>query len=318
VRPLEQLQRQRKLILSSIWVLMFVTETPLGPQWEGAHVSGSPTISWASNVTAKRRHRGNAPPAVSEPSGQECWVVHSTPQFARDNKVPQENIPEAKAAEVTAELLSALESAMGLAPGSVKPVYTRVQLWGAANPLTVAGVPAVFDSSTRTGACGDWCEGPPCVEAAARSALAASDAIEALLLPDSARDSDAARRLDALRVRWSAASTASSPLGAFPGMDVPLGQLPSEEPKGRGGGRRGGTGGRGRGSGRSVEGGRAGASIRPPPRRREKVPSGSGPQVEARLLGLEPRRRPVVGIAPNHTASRPPSISRPSFLAAML
>ena len=55
----------------------------------------------ASNVTAKRRH---APVAGARTGGgaredEECWVVHSTPQYARDNKCPQESIPAGKAKE---------------------------------------------------------------------------------------------------------------------------------------------------------------------------------------------------------------------------
>lgn len=311
VRPLEQLQRQRKLILSSIWVLMFVSDAPLDIPWEGAHITGSPTLAWASNITAKRAHRGAAPFAVESLGAaprQECWVVHSTPAFARDNKVPQEAIPEGKAVEVTAALLGALEAALGLPAGAIRPVYTRVQLWGAANPLTVARVPAVFDAATRTAACGDWCAGPPCVEAAAESALAAADAIEALLLPGSARRPDAARELDAMRVRWAAASTAASPLGAFPGVDIPLGELPQpgEQPsggrggRGRGGGRAGGGGGRGgrsRARGGGGGGGASTPSLNAPPARattRVRAQAAHMPRPVMRQ-SLQLRAHPAVG-----------------------
>ena len=113
------------------------------------------------------------------------------------------------------------ERCAGLEPGSVKPVFTKVQLWGAANPLTAAGVPAVFDSETRTGACGDWCQGPPSVEAAAESALALADAIEATFSPTTARDPAAAGILDAAKVRWAPCSGDAAALGAFPGTNVP-------------------------------------------------------------------------------------------------
>ena len=266
VRAMEELERQRKLILSSIWVLMFVTERPLDVPWEGAHISGSPVVSWASNVTAKRMHgttgNGKQQQQQQQQQQQECWVLHSTPQFARDNKVPQENIPESKANEVAAAMIGAFEHELGVPSGSIKTgvVFTRAQLWGAANPLTVAGVPAVFDASSHTGACGDWCSGPPCVESACESALALADAVEALLLgPGQAAKPLAAEELDALEVRWSAASTAASPLGAFPGVtQQPLGDLPAPgaaganngSARGGRGGRRGGRGARGGGGGR--------------------------------------------------------------------
>ena len=255
VRPLDQLQRQQKLILSSIWVLMFVSPTPLDLAWEGAHITGSPTVAWASNITAKRRHGSSTTDPTSP--GEECWVVHSTPQFAKANKVPQENIPDAKGDEVTSTMLRALEDSLGIAPGSIQPVYTRVQLWGAANPLTVAGVPAVFDSESHTGACGDWCLGPPCIEAAASSALALADAIEALLVPESAAKPEAAAMLNSLTVKWSPAQSAASPLGGFPGMEdsTCFGSLPepgsgSPPPSRKGGSERR----RGRGRGRHSPG----------------------------------------------------------------
>ena len=74
---------------------------------------------------------------------------------------------------------------------------------GVANPLTAAGVPAVFDSETRTGACGDWCEGPPCVEAAAESAASLADAGRRCLT-DGGETSNAAATLDAANARRSA------------------------------------------------------------------------------------------------------------------
>ena len=120
--------------------------------------------------------------------------MHSTPTYARDNKCPQEAVPADVAAKVK-EMLDAFERAAGLEPGTLRPAEARVQLWGAANPLTAANVPAVFDSETRTGACGDWCLGPPCIEAAAESALALADAVEGVFRPDAARAPEAAAAL---------------------------------------------------------------------------------------------------------------------------
>ena len=264
IRPRVDLDKQRKLILSSVWALMFVVDQPLDvpSAMEGAHVVGSDVVSWASNVTAERRHGGGG--VAGEDEG-ECWVVHSTPQFARDNKCPQENIPASVAAEVTAAMTAAFESAAGLPAGSVKPSYSRVQLWGAANPLTAAGVPAVFDSETRTGACGDWCEGPPCVEAAAESAASLADAVEALFRPTEAKHPNAAATLDAANARRSACVGAAAGIGAFPGTEgaVPAMAEVAAAPRREGGGRRGGARGRGGRGGRGAgRGGGRGASPR--------------------------------------------------------
>lgn len=253
IRPRVDLDKQRKLILSSVWALMFFVDQPLDVPsgMEGAHVVGSDVVSWASNVTAKRRHGGGG--VAGEDEG-ECWVVHSTPQFARDNKCPQENIPASVVAEVTAAMTAAFESAAGLPAGSVKPSYSRVQLWGAANPLTAAGIPAVFDSETRTGACGDWCEGPPCVEAAAESAASLADAVEALFRPTEAKHPNAAATLDAANARWSACVGAAAGIGAFPGTEgaVPAMAEVAAAPRREGGGRRGGARGRGGRGGRGA------------------------------------------------------------------
>jgi predicted NAD/FAD-dependent oxidoreductase len=113
IRPTAELANQRKLILSSVWALMLVTDQPLGAAagFEGAHVAGSDVISWASNVTAKRRHGGGGGRGGGgggggvEGEGGECWVVHSTPQFARDHKCPQESILEGVEKEVTVGLV---------------------------------------------------------------------------------------------------------------------------------------------------------------------------------------------------------------------
>ena len=272
VRPHDELKKQRKLILSSVWALMLVFDEPLAKKlpaananMEGAHVVGSDVVAWCSNVTAKRRSAGG----VRTPGG-ECWVVHSTPSYARDNKCPQEAVPANVAAKVKEEMLAAFECAAGLEPGTARPAEARVQLWGAANPLTAANVPAVFDSETRTGACGDWCRGgPPCVEAAAESAMALADAVECVFQPAAARAPEAAAALDAARVKWSPCAGAGA-LGGFPGTEAPV--MPEPAPRetgsagGRGGGRgRGGrvggrNGGRsgGRGGGRSGGGGRGG------------------------------------------------------------
>ncbi len=296
IRPTAELDKQRKLILSSVWAVMFVVDEPLEgvpAGMEGAHVAGSDVLSWASNVSAKRAagneaqtHEGRDPGSSSK---KQCWVLHSTPQFARDNKCPQENVPKATDAFVTRELLAAFENAAGLRAGSIEPSFTKTQLWGAANPLTVANVPAVFDSETRTGACGDWCgSGPPCVEQAAASALALADAVEAMVRggAETARDPTAAATLDAAKPRWTAANRGAAALGAFPG--TPEGAVPEmAEVAGGGDGGRGRGGGRGGGRGRGASprrGGGGGRGGRGGGRGRGRGRRDAGAVVAARAL----------------------------------
>lgn len=258
IRPTYELKKQRKLILSSVWALMVAFEKPLKglpTRMEGAHVSGSDVVAWCSNVTAKRAHsrRDASTFSATQP---ECWVVHSTPAYAKDNKCPQEAVPKKVAEKVKLEMLAEFEKAVGLPPGTANPCASRVQLWGAANPLTSANVPAVFDSQSKVGACGDWCLGPPSIEAAAESAVALADAVDALFRPELARFLDAAARLDETRVKWSPCGGAAA-LGAFPGTEVPAMAEPKES-SAPGGGRGKGSGGRsGRGGGRG-RGGRGG------------------------------------------------------------
>ena len=92
--------------------------------------------------------------------------------------------------------------------------------------------------------------------AAAESALALADAIEATFSPSTARDLQAAARLDGAAVRWAPCSGADA-LGAYPGAEgaVPaMAEVAAAVGAGVGGGGRG----RGGGGGRSREGGGGG------------------------------------------------------------
>ena len=68
-------------------------------------------MSWVANNTAKMglQHPGN--PARS------CWTLFSTAPYGKKNKVPQENVPAAKAEQVTEEMLEAMGRAMGIEVG---------------------------------------------------------------------------------------------------------------------------------------------------------------------------------------------------------
>jgi hypothetical protein len=64
--------------------------------------------------------------------------------------VPQENVPPAKDKEVKALLLAAFGRAAGLAEQRLRPAYARLQLWGAAVPITATDAPCVFDAGGQT------------------------------------------------------------------------------------------------------------------------------------------------------------------------
>ncbi|XP_069499453.1 renalase-like [Ambystoma mexicanum] len=158
--------RTNVMQLCSLWVLLVTFANKLGLPYEGAFVE-HPDISWIGNNTAK----------YNVASQMECWTVISTKTFGANHKVPQEFIPPAKEKEVIHLLLHALAEVTRVERQSMKPRFTKVQLWGAANPLNVLhGEECAFKASHNVGICGDWLVNP-CVEGAALSGLALAEVI---------------------------------------------------------------------------------------------------------------------------------------------
>ncbi|GFR40845.1 hypothetical protein Agub_g1494 [Astrephomene gubernaculifera] len=152
-------QQLMRLRLNAVWALMVAFDGPLPVPFEGAFVQGSSVLSWAANNTAKLGLRHT-------PESLQCWTLFSTNAFGQANKVPQEAIPADVADKVATEMLQALkESCVGSGSSSSsslqwpRPVFTRVQLWGAALPLNSPGVPCILDPDSRVGVCGDWLSG---------------------------------------------------------------------------------------------------------------------------------------------------------------
>ncbi|KMT13438.1 hypothetical protein BVRB_4g083930 isoform A [Beta vulgaris subsp. vulgaris] len=157
-------KQMKRLELSSIWALLAAFEDPLPLTFpfEGAFVKGIDALSWMANNSAK---------LSSTQGGPHCWTFFSTAAFGKRNKVPQENIPNVTAEKVTMLMLEGVESALGLSKGSLKkPIYTKVQLWGAALPNNIPGTPCIFDPQGRAGICGDWLLGSS-LESAALSGM---------------------------------------------------------------------------------------------------------------------------------------------------
>ncbi|GAY56039.1 hypothetical protein CUMW_168720 [Citrus unshiu] len=66
-------------------------------------------------------------------------------------------IPTATAEKVKMGMLEGVEAVLGLPKSSLqKPVYTRVQLWGAALPTNTPSVPCIFVPQGRASICGGW------------------------------------------------------------------------------------------------------------------------------------------------------------------
>ncbi|XP_074311430.1 uncharacterized protein LOC141647217 [Silene latifolia] len=167
-------KQMKTLELSSIWALLasFDDSLPMKYPFEGAFVKGMDALSWMGNNSAKLSSIECAP---------NCWTFFSTAAFGKKNKVPQENIPSVTTEKVTTQMLAAVESALGLSEGSLKkPLYSRVQLWGAALPTNTPAVPCIFDPQGRAGICGDWLLGSS-LEAAALSGIAMANQISDFL-----------------------------------------------------------------------------------------------------------------------------------------
>jgi predicted NAD/FAD-dependent oxidoreductase len=170
-------QRAPKMHLCSLWMCVLVFERPLQLPFDGAHVEGHPDLAWVANNSSKPMCGADGGGAAYE-----AWSLTSTRQFGTQHKCPQEAIPEAKRAEVTALMLRAFEECTGLGVGSLQPLHVHVQLWGAAVPLNVVGsggggggggearAPCALDVGSGVGVCGDWFSSPS-VEGAAESGL---------------------------------------------------------------------------------------------------------------------------------------------------
>ncbi|XP_078429812.1 FAD/NAD(P)-binding oxidoreductase family protein isoform X2 [Wolffia australiana] len=167
--------QMKRLELSSIWALLAAFKEPLirpnsngALAFEGAFVKGIDSVSWMGNNSRKLFPSKNDIP--------HCWTFFSTGSYGRKNKVPQENVPKVTADKVTREMLSGAEVALGLSEGSLKPFYTRVQLWGAALPTNTPDVPCIYDPCGRAGICGDWLLGSS-IEAAVLSGISLGEHI---------------------------------------------------------------------------------------------------------------------------------------------
>ena len=169
---LVDMERENKLLLSSVWSVMVAFDGALEFGFEGAHVIDGEPLSHVSNISAKRggdfadgRHQRR--PAI------DLYLR------ARDNKVPQEAVPREKSAEVVDTLVAALERALAHAGWIFARESDELQdaTVGAAPVELRATTCARFRSSVA--AIGDWCtDGPACVEAAVLGAYALARALD--------------------------------------------------------------------------------------------------------------------------------------------
>ena len=122
-------------------------QLPVTQSSDAFNVVENNKISWICNTSKKLNQTG---------SKYESWTIISTREFGAENKVPQENVPPEVDARIKEVLLREFESLLGLPRESIKPVFSKIQLWGAAVPLNRYNAPFVFDGEHKVGICGDW------------------------------------------------------------------------------------------------------------------------------------------------------------------
>lgn len=129
--------------LDPCWAVMVVFAEPLStpglaPPFDAAFVHGS-ALAWVAR-------NGSKP---DRPNG-EAWVLHGSRDWSKNHI---EEPPEA----VGQSLLEALKEALGQELPEV--VHLSAHRWRYAQARSALRVGSLWDSNTRVGLCGDWCNG---------------------------------------------------------------------------------------------------------------------------------------------------------------
>lgn len=218
IKPREALYKKRELVLSSVWsanvAIGNLDEDTIQKldSFDGAHVIGNDCLAYIGNNTLKKKKK-------EKMAGIREITLLSTPLYGKQNKCPQEAIPAAVADKVQLDLVTELEKTLGIAPSALSSniAFAKMQLWGAANGLTVANSEYLLDANASVGVCGDWLtsdDQAPSVETAMRSGWRLAEAI----LNDSTENH--------LRVNWKPVQNASAL-----GLSVPGANLPDPPPE---------------------------------------------------------------------------------------
>ncbi|GAY56037.1 hypothetical protein CUMW_168720 [Citrus unshiu] len=135
-----------RLELSSIWTLLVASEEPR-------------LLVYSKNYEKNLGHTSMV--NVARP----CWISNLEPfngmVHLSENGKPRGQfdvvIIAHNAEKVKMGMLEGVEAVLGLPKSSLqKPVYTRVQLWGAALPTNTPSVPCIFVPQGRASICGGW------------------------------------------------------------------------------------------------------------------------------------------------------------------
>ena len=160
------IKNMRKMHLCSLFVLAFVVPVGSIPIGSRDYHSGqyafniktttsvgynehenSSKLTWICNTSKK----------INAANGKyESWTLISTKEYAAENKVPQEAIPQEDESRITHELISDFQKCMGLSSIMNDIKFSKLQLWGAAIPLNRLNCPFIYDGKEGIGVCGDW------------------------------------------------------------------------------------------------------------------------------------------------------------------
>jgi predicted NAD/FAD-dependent oxidoreductase len=150
-----------RMTLNSIYSLTFALDassSPLSRRLPEPFICGeigSPVSTPIQFLTCQTRK-------YPRHDGVEVWTVLSSPAFAKQYKAPQEFLPDDVVANVTSRLLGAVQMTLGLpSEQKIRPLESRLQLWGAALPINVWQPSGdyqgfIYDAEHQVGVCGDW------------------------------------------------------------------------------------------------------------------------------------------------------------------
>jgi hypothetical protein len=131
-------------------------------------IKNEPNLRLLSCNTLKHHHKQTP----NSDSNLEVYTLLSSPEFGKQFKGPQENLPPELTSKVIMKLLGSLARSLGVAEESIVDsiVDLKLQLWGAAVPMNMWSSKTltskaersgdidgfVYDSFHGVGACGDW------------------------------------------------------------------------------------------------------------------------------------------------------------------
>ncbi|KAK3277676.1 hypothetical protein CYMTET_14334 [Cymbomonas tetramitiformis] len=127
------------------WALLIAFQAPTNASFDAADVTGHDIIMWVANNSSKP---GREPVP-------ECWVVHTTPEWASRRKWDRGEVERV----LTRSFLQLLTATGARTPAVAFSMSSR---WGACtSPPGARATPPgpQWDDQEWMGACGDWCKG---------------------------------------------------------------------------------------------------------------------------------------------------------------